>query len=91
MVDGVVLYGNNDVVADVEVTLQQDAVFQQFPIVLETTRTDSQGRFRFDFAHDGEHIYYAAVKGLYSSSKESKLSLSPGENQDIVLRYYRSP
>lgn len=91
MVDGVVLYGDDGIVADVEVTLQEEVVFQTFPTVLKTTRTDSQGRFRFDFAHDGDHIYHAAVKGLYSSSKEFKVSLRPGENQDIVLRYYRSP
>ena len=91
MVDGQVLFGDDQPAPGVEVVLRETAILDEWPTIIKTTRTDSSGRFRIEFAHDGHHTYLVVVEGMYASSKESRVSLRPGENQDVVLRYYRSP
>ena len=53
------------------------------PSVIQSTVTDTHGRFQMNFAHDGNHSYYAVVGGLFS---DNRVSLRAGSNSGVVIR-----
>lgn len=87
LVTGVVRYESDKVAPNIEVKIEQEFGFEESSFI-ETTRTDAQGRFRLAFAHDGKTKYYVVVKGKDLWGMESREQLRPGNNLDMVLRYY---